>query len=93
MIFILLHALYAQLDVLALTLVTYGAVVSMVNVLTDNGLLALDAASVTVIVQSEYVHTDNVLKVMVLFHDIADVVDELQLHPYVMVHDSVDENV
>ena len=81
------------MGVLALTFVTYGDVASMVNVLTDNGLLSLDAASVTVIVQSEYVQSDNSLKVMVLFHDTASVVDELQLHPYVMVHDSVELNV
>jgi len=65
----------------------------MVNEGTVSAVLALDAASVTVIVQLEYVDADNSLKVMVLFHDIADVVAQLQLHPYVMVHDSVDENV
>ena len=65
----------------------------MVNEGIVSAVLTLDATSVTVIVHVLYVQSDNSLKVMVLFHDIADVVDQLQLHPYVMVHDSVDENV
>jgi len=63
------------------TFITLGDVVSIVNVFTLNGVLAFPSASVTVIVQSLYVHVANVLKVIVLSHEIAAVVAQLQLPP------------
>ena len=56
-------------------------------------LLTFPAESVTVIVQSEYVPSLNVFRVIVLFPAIAIVVLEEQEPPYVMVPASVDEKV
>jgi hypothetical protein len=51
------------------------------------------AASLTRIVQVEYVPAANVFNVIVLFPDVADVVAEEQAPPYVIVPASVVENV
>ena len=51
------------------------------------------ATSVTVTVQLEYVPATRALNVIVLFPDVADVVAEEQLPPYVIVPASVVENV
>ena len=53
---------------------TVGAVVSIVKLETDKGALALFAASVTVIVQLEYVPSARELNVIGLFPAIAEVV-------------------
>lgn len=55
--------------------------------------LAFVVASVRVIVQFVYVPTLNALNVIVLFPTVAEVVIELQLPPYVMVHASFVVNV
>ena len=55
--------------------------------------LIFPSESVTVIVQSEYVPSLNVFRVIVLFPATAIVVLEEQEPPYVMVPDSVDEKV
>ena len=64
-----------------------------VNVVIVKELLTFPAESVTVIVQSEYVPSLNVFRVIVLFPAIAIVVLEEQVPPYVMVPASVDEKV
>jgi len=64
-----------------------------VNVVIVKELLTFPAESVTVIVQSEYVPSLNVFRVIVLFPAIAVVVLEEQEPPYVMVPASVDEKV
>ena len=56
-------------------------------------LLIFPSESVTVIVQSEYVPSLNVFRVIVLFPATAIVVLEEQVPPYVMVPASVDEKV
>ena len=56
-------------------------------------LLTFPSESVTVIVQSEYVPSLNVFRVIVLFPATAIVVLEEQVPPYVMVPASVDEKV
>ena len=56
-------------------------------------LLIFPSESVTVIVQSEYVPSLNVLRVIVLFPATAIVVLEEQGPPYVIVPASVDEKV
>ena len=56
-------------------------------------LLTFPSESVTVIVQSEYVPSLNVLRVIVLFPATAIVVLEEQGPPYVIVPASVDEKV
>ena len=56
-------------------------------------LLIFPSESVTVIVQSEYVPSLNVFRVIVLFPATAIVVLEEQEPPYVMVPASVDEKV
>lgn len=57
-----------------------GAVVSIVNEVTASTLLALVAASVTVIVQVEYVPSARVMKVIVFRPTVAEVVT-LEHHP------------
>ena len=57
----------------------------MVNDVTESGFEALFAASVTVIVQSEYVPFARVLKVMVLSPTVASVVAEEHEPPYEIV--------
>ena len=64
-----------------------------VNVVIVKELLTFPSESVTVIVQSEYVPSLNVFRVIVLFPAIAVVVLEEQEPPYVMVPASVDEKV
>ena len=64
-----------------------------VNEVTVRLLLAFPEESVTVIVQSEYVPSSRAVKVMALLPKEADVVELLQLPPYVMVPDSFDEKV
>ena len=64
-----------------------------VNEVTVRLLLAFPEESVTVIVQSEYVPSSRAVKVMALLPEEADVVELLQLPPYVMVPDSFDEKV
>ena len=71
---------------------TEGAVVSITNELILNMALFPELL-VTVIVQSEYVPSLKVLKVMVLFPTIALVVLEEHEPPYVSVPASIDENV
>jgi len=58
-----------------------GGVVSMVNDGNDNTLLKLFAASITWIVQLEYVQSDNVWNVIVLFPTLAIVLAQLQDQP------------
>jgi hypothetical protein len=60
----------------------------IVNGVSGNTLLMFPALSVTEMVQVVYIHHPNVFKVIVLFHDVAIVVELLQAHPYVMVHAS-----
>ena len=64
-----------------------------VNVVIVKELLTFHSESVTVIVQSEYVPSLNVFRVIVLFPAIAIVVLEEQEPPYVMVPASVEEKV
>ena len=64
-----------------------------VNVVIVKELLTFPSESVTVIVQSEYVPSLNVFRVIVLFPATAIVVLEEQVPPYVMVPASVDEKV
>ena len=64
-----------------------------VNEVIVKELLIFPSESVTVIVQSEYVPSLNVFRVIVLFPAIAIVVLEEQEPPYVMVPASVDEKV
>jgi hypothetical protein len=70
-----------------------GAVVSITNVGTLSADEMFPAASVTVIVQSEYVPAASVENVTVLFPDVVDVAAEEQEPPYVIVPASVEENV
>ena len=79
--------------VTGVTMATVGAVVSMTNVGIDKTAERFPAASRTRIVQVEYVPAASVLKVIVLFPDVADVVAEEQEPPYTIVPASVDENV
>ena len=62
-----------------------GIVVSTVNEVTARILLALLAASVTVMVQFEYVPSARAVNVIVFAQTVADVVALLQEPPYVMV--------
>ena len=71
---------------------TEGAVVSITNELILNMAL-LPELLVTVIVQFEYVPSLKVLKVMVLFPIIAEVVLEEHEPPYEIVPASIVENV
>ena len=71
---------------------TEGEVVSITNVLILNMAL-LPELLVTVIVQLAYVPSLKVLKVMVLFPTIAEVVLEEHEPPYVIVPASIEENV
>ena len=64
-----------------------------VNVVIVKELLTFPSESVTVIVQSEYVPSLNVFRVIVLFPATAKVVLEEQEPPYVMVPASVEEKV
>jgi hypothetical protein len=61
--------------------ITRGAVRSIVNVFTDNGILVFHTRSVTVIVQSLYVHSLSGSKIIVLFPKAAFVEKLLQAHP------------
>ena len=67
--------------VTAVTSLSVGAVVSIVKELTERLSLVLFEVSVTVMVQSEYVPSDRVLKVIVLLSAEAVVVELLQLPP------------
>ncbi len=67
--------------VTGVTTASVGAVVSIVNDGTDNGVEAFPTASVTVIVQLEYVPGESVLNVMVLLPEDVDVADALQEPP------------
>ena len=75
------------------TVASVGAVVSIVN----DGMLKTEeifpAASVTVIVQSEYVPAASAENVIVLLPLVADVVADEHEPPYVIVPASVDEKV
>ncbi len=62
-----------------------GAVASTVNKVTESALDALPATSVTIIVQSEYVPSDNDVNVIVLDPNVAEVVPELHEPPYEIV--------
>ena len=72
---------------------TVGRTVSTVNVFTDKGVLELLVASVTVIVQFEYVASESVLNVIVLGPVVADVVELPQEPPYVIVPASFDVKI
>ena len=72
---------------------TVGAVESITNDVIVIELLDLPAESVTVIVQSEYVPSLKELRVIILFPITTDVVLEEQDPPYVIVPDSLEENV
>ena len=75
------------------TVASVGAVVSITNIGMLNTDEIFPAASVTVIVQSEYVPATSAENVIVLFPDVADVVADEQEPPYVIVPASVVENV
>ena len=75
------------------TTASVGAVVSMTKVGTVKTEERFPAASVTRIVQVEYVPAARALNVTVLFPAIADVVDAEQEPPYVIVPASVEEKV
>ena len=75
------------------TIASTGATVSITNVGTDNAALAFPAASVTVIVQSEYVPCANVLNVTVLFPLVAETSAAEHEPPYVIVPAFVELNV
>ena len=72
-------------DVTAVTSLSVGPFVSIIKELTDSVVLVLLALSVTDIVQLLYVPSANSLKVIVLLPEDADVVELLQLPPYVIV--------
>ena len=68
--------------------------IATVNEVTSRALLALPEASVTVIVQFEYVVPSfRALKVIVLLSTEDELSELLQLPPYVIVPASVDEKV
>ena len=67
--------------VIGVTWAIVGAVTSMVKLVTFNGVLALVAASVTVMVQLEWLPSERVVKVMVLLPAVAVVVALLQSPP------------
>ena len=70
-----------------------GGIATVIEV-TGRALLALPEASVTVIVQSEYVVPSfRALKVIVLFVAEAEEVELLQFPPYVIVPASFEENI
>ena len=75
------------------TTASVGATVSITKVGTCKSAETFPAASVTVIVQLEYVPAINAFNVTVLFPDVADVVEAEQEPPYVIVPASVEENV
>ena len=75
------------------TTASVGAVISIVKDGTCNTEEIFPAASVAVIVQSEYVPAMSALNVNVLFPDVADVVALLHEPPYVIVPASVELNV
>ena len=76
-----------------MTSTSVAAVVSTMNDVIVSELLTFPAASVTLIVQSEYVPSFKETKVMVLFPLVADVVPDEQEPPYVIVPASLVENV
>ena len=77
----------------AITSASTGGIAT-VNEVTSRASLALPEASVTVIVQSEYVVPSfRALKVIVLLSAAAAVVELLQFPPYVIVPASFEENV
>jgi chorismate mutase len=75
------------------TIASVGSVLSIVKDGTARMDEIFPAASVTFIVQFVYVPSTSVLKVIVLFPEVADVVAEEQEPPYVIVPASVVENV
>ena len=75
------------------TTASVGAVVSITKVGTFNTDEIFPAASVTVIVQLEYVPAVSALNVIVLLPLVADVVADEHEPPYVIVPASVEENV
>jgi hypothetical protein len=77
----------------SVTVARTGAVVSITKVGTLRTDEMFPAASVTVIVQLEYVPAASALNVIVLFPDVADVVADEQEPPYVIVPASVVEKV
>ncbi len=77
----------------AVTIVSDGAVVSIVKVLTDKFSLVLLSLSVTLIVQLSYVPSARVLKVIGLLLTLAEVVELLQPPAYDMVPASFELNV
>ena len=79
--------------VTAVISISEDAVESTTKVVIVSKILSFPAVSVTVIMQSEYVPSLKVLKVMVLFPETAEVVLEEQEPPYVIVPSSSDENV
>ena len=83
--------------VTAVTSTTDVFIVSTVNGEIESELVILspesDITFETLIVQSVYVPSNKVFKVIVLFPAIAEVVIEEQEPPYEIVPNSVDENV
>ena len=71
-------------EVTAVTWISVGVTVSIVKELIERALLGLLALSVTIIVQLMSVASERVLKVIVLLSFEAEVVELLQLPPYVM---------
>ncbi len=78
-------ALYTPSALLEVIFVIVGGVVSMVKLGTESALEAFPTASVTVIVQFEYVPTESVLNVTVLVPELADVVADEHEPPYEIV--------
>ena len=76
----------------AVTIVSDGAVVSIVKVLTDKLSLVLLSLSVTLIVQMSYVPSARVLKVIGLLLTLAEVSELIQLPPYEIVPASFELN-
>ena len=73
--------------------ITYGVVASTLKEVIDKVLLTFPAESVTRIVQSEYVPSLKEVSVIVFVPLDADVVEDEQEPPYVMVPALVDEKV
>jgi len=73
--------------------ITYGVVASTLKEVIDKVLLTFPSESVTRIVQSEYVPSLKEVSVIVFVPLAADVVDDEQEPPYVMVPALVDEKV
>lgn len=74
-------------------LLAVGAVVSIVNAVTDNRLLGLNAESVTLMRQLLCNHVESASNVIVLLPEMAELLALEQSHEYVMVPASLLLNV